>query len=86
MAEQYSGLTVEPGDKDSVARYLASLKSELAKEKPAREKAQAEAETLAQAVGNLKKTIDKFTAQVLVLEEKVLDRLNELRAKELAME
>jgi hypothetical protein len=43
--EQLMTLSVELGDKDSAARSLAALKSELAEEK-----AQAEAETLARAV------------------------------------
>jgi hypothetical protein len=34
----------------------------------------------------LKKTADKFTAQATELEEKVLNRLTELRTKELSFE
>jgi hypothetical protein len=34
----------------------------------------------------MKKTVDKFTAQVLELEEKVKDELNELHDKELSLE
>jgi transcription elongation GreA/GreB family factor len=40
--EQLMTLGVEPGDKDSAARYLASLKSELANEKNVRQEAQVE--------------------------------------------
>jgi hypothetical protein len=40
-------LKVEPRDKDSTARYLASLKCELANEKTARQEAQVEVQTLA---------------------------------------
>jgi hypothetical protein len=40
--EQLTTLGVEPGDKDLAARYLASLKAELAEEKAAWEQAQAE--------------------------------------------
>jgi cell shape-determining protein MreC len=58
----------------------------LTEEKAAREKAQAKVKTLARAVGDLKKTVDKFVAQVPDLEEKVLDALNELCAKELCLE
>jgi predicted nucleic acid-binding Zn-ribbon protein len=62
------------------------LKSELAHEKAAWKEAQDEVETLGWAVGDLKKMVDKFTDQVPTLEEKVLDWLNELRAKELSLE
>jgi hypothetical protein len=62
--EQLMALGVDPGDKDSAASYLASLKFELAHEKAARKQAQDEVETLGHAVGSLKKTIDKFAAQV----------------------
>jgi hypothetical protein len=34
----------------------------------------------------MKKTVDKFTVQVLELEEKVKDELNELHDKELSLE
>jgi uncharacterized coiled-coil protein SlyX len=47
------------------------LENELAEEKATRVKAQADAETLAQAVEDLKKMVDRFTAQVPALEEKV---------------
>jgi hypothetical protein len=78
--------SVQHGDKDSAATYLPSLKYELAEEKAAWEKAQAEADTLTWAIVDPKKMADKFTAQVPHLEEKVLDGLNKLRAKELALE
>jgi signal transduction histidine kinase len=88
--EQLTTLNAEPEDHDSVAKSLAALKLELAEEKATREKAQAEAETLARVVEDLKKLVGRFAAQVPVLEEKVkhldnkvLDGLTELRAKEL---
>jgi septal ring factor EnvC (AmiA/AmiB activator) len=84
--EQLTTLSVKPGDKDSAIKYLASLKSELADEKVARKEAKDEVQALARAVANLKKTPDKFTAQVTELEDKVLDRLTELCAKELSFE
>jgi phage host-nuclease inhibitor protein Gam len=62
------------------------LKFELAEEKTAREEAQAEVETLARAIGDLKKTVDKFATQVPELEEKFMDGLNKLCAKELSLE
>jgi hypothetical protein len=43
-------------------------------------------ETLGCAVGDLKKMADKFAAQVPALEEKIMDMLKELRAKELSLE
>jgi hypothetical protein len=39
--EQLTTLDVEPGDKGSATRYLASLKEELAEGKTAQEQAQA---------------------------------------------
>jgi hypothetical protein len=61
-------LGVDPGDKDSATRYLASLKSKLVNEKVARKEAKDEVLTLARACADLKKTVDKFTAQVPELE------------------
>jgi phage-related tail protein len=40
--EQLTVVRVKPADKDSAARYLASLKAELVQEKAAQEHAQAE--------------------------------------------
>jgi phage-related tail protein len=40
--EQLTAVRVKPADKESVARYLASLKAELVQEKAAQEHAQAE--------------------------------------------
>jgi chromosome segregation ATPase len=69
------------------------LKTELAEEKAAWEKAQAENETLAPAVDDLKKSMDRFATQIPNLEEKIkhlnnkiLDGLTELRAQELNLE
>jgi hypothetical protein len=44
---QHTTLGIEPGNQDSAAKSFAALKNELAKEKAAQEKAQADAETLA---------------------------------------
>jgi hypothetical protein len=89
--EQLMTLSVETVNQDSATKCLAALKFELAKEKAAREKAQAEAKTLAWAVGDLKKTVDGFVAQIHILEEKVkhmdnkvLDGLTKIHAKELS--
>jgi hypothetical protein len=84
--EQLMTLGIDPGDKDSATRYLASLKSEPVHEKASQKEAQVDVQTLARADGDLKKTADKFTTQVPTLEEKVLDGLNKLRAKELSLE
>jgi chromosome segregation ATPase len=86
-------LGVEPGDQDSAVKSLAALKAELAQEKAARGKAQAENETLTRAVDDLKKSTDRFATQIPDLEEKikhldnkVLHGLTELRAQELNLE
>jgi hypothetical protein len=59
---QHTTLGIELGNQDSAAKSFAALKNELAKEKAAREKAQADAETLAWAVTDLKKALDQFAA------------------------
>jgi predicted nucleic acid-binding Zn-ribbon protein len=69
--EQLMALGVIPGDPDSAAKAFADLKAKLAKEKAAREIAQTKVETLTQAVEDLKISIDRFTAQIPTLEEKV---------------
>jgi hypothetical protein len=91
--EHLMALSIEPGDHDSASKSLAALKSELAEEKVAQEKAQAKVETLARTVGDLKKTTDGLAAKVPFLEEKVklldnkvLDGLTEIRAKKLSLE
>jgi hypothetical protein len=48
--EQLVALGVKPGDQDLAAKSLTALKSKLAEEKLAREKAQTDAETLSRAV------------------------------------
>jgi chromosome segregation ATPase len=91
--EQLTTLDVELGDQDSAIKLFATLKNELAEEKAARVKAQADAETLAREVEDLKKMVDRFAARVPTLEEKlkqldnkVLDSLTEHRAHELNLE
>jgi hypothetical protein len=61
---QLTALGVEPGNQDSAAKSFATLKNDLVQEKTGWEKAQADAETLAQAVEELKKIVDKFTNQI----------------------
>jgi hypothetical protein len=84
--ERLTTLGVDPRDKDSAARYLASLKSKLVNEKATRKEDKDKVQTLARACADLKKMADKFIAQVPKLEQKVLDELTELRAKELSLE
>jgi chromosome segregation ATPase len=86
-------LDIVPGDLDSAAKAFADLKAELEKEKATREIAHAEVDTLTQGVKDLKISADKFTAQVPILEEKVkylenkvIDGVDEVRAKELNLE
>jgi chromosome segregation ATPase len=90
---QLTSLDVEPGDQDSTAKSLASLKDELVAEKTTCEMAQVEAETLTRVVEELKKTANQFAAQVPSLEEKVkyldnkiIDLLTELCTRELCLE
>jgi septal ring factor EnvC (AmiA/AmiB activator) len=78
-------LNIMPRDLDSATKSLTTLKAELVEAKTICKKAQVEAETLARAVKELKKTTDQFLAQVPALEEKVkhlnntiLDLLTEL--------
>jgi hypothetical protein len=63
-------LGVVHSDPDLAAKAFADLKTELAKEKASQEMAQTEVETLTWVVGDLKISVDIFTAQILVLEEK----------------
>jgi chromosome segregation ATPase len=81
------------GDLDSATKSFTDLKAELEREKAARETAHAEFDTLTRVVKDLKISADKFAAQVPILEEKakyvdnkVIDGLNEIRAKELDLE
>jgi hypothetical protein len=69
--EQLMALGMVPGDPDSSAKAFAGLRTELAKEKAAWEKAQIDLETLTWVVGDLKISADRFTAQIAALEEKV---------------
>jgi chromosome segregation ATPase len=91
--EQLMTLVVVPGDPNSAAKAFAALKEELVKEKGAQETAQTKVETLTWVVGDLKISADRFAAQILALKEKfkhldnkVIDGLNELRARELCLE
>jgi chromosome segregation ATPase len=78
---------------NSATKSLAAQKFELAEEKATQQKAQTEAETLTQAVGELEKMADGFAVQIHVLEDKVkyldnkvLNGVAEISAKELGLE
>jgi chromosome segregation ATPase len=86
-------LGVIPSDPDSATKAFADLKTELDNEKAARKATQIEADMLAQAVKDLKILANKFATQILTLEDKVeylknkvVDELNEVRARELCLE
>jgi hypothetical protein len=85
-------LGIVPGDLNLVAKGFTDLKAELEKEKAARGTAQAKVDMLTWVVKDLKISADKFTTQVPILEKvkhlenKVVDGLNEIRARELDLE
>jgi chromosome segregation ATPase len=86
-------LSIIPGDLDYATKAFTDLKAELEREKVAQEIAHIEVDTLTWAVNDLKIYADKFTAQIPNLEEKVkhlenkvIDGLNEVRARELCLE
>jgi hypothetical protein len=91
--EQLMALDVQHGDQDSAAKSLASIETKQVEEKDAQAKAQTEAMTLSQVVEYLKMIANRFAAQIPILEEKVehqdnkvLDGLTEMHAKELNLE
>jgi hypothetical protein len=89
-------LGVIPDDLDSATKAFADLKAELDKEKTARtvkDIAYTKVDTLTRAVKDLRISADKFTAQIPTLKEKVkhlenkvVDGLNKVRARELCLE
>jgi chromosome segregation ATPase len=86
-------LGVIPGDPDSAAKAIADLKAELDKEKAAQEIAHVEVDTLTRPIKDFETSSNKFAAQTPTLEEKVkhlenkvVDGLNEVRARELCLE
>jgi septal ring factor EnvC (AmiA/AmiB activator) len=93
LKEWLAALVVDPDDQDSATKSITTLKNELAKEKLAQEKAQADADTLSRVVEELKKSVDQLAAQVPSLETQVknlndkIAELNiELWARELGLE
>jgi hypothetical protein len=85
-------LDIVLGDPDSATKAFADLKNELDNEKAAQKAAQIEVDMLARAVKDLKISVDKFAAQIPILEDnveylenKVVYGLNEVRARELCL-
>jgi hypothetical protein len=83
--KQLMALRGVPSDPDSATKAFADLKDELAKEKAAQETTQIEVDMPTPVVESLNISADKFAAQIPILEEKVthlenkvIDRLNEL--------
>jgi predicted nucleic acid-binding Zn-ribbon protein len=77
----------------SEAKVFANLKADLDEEKAARVTAQAEADVLSRAVCDLKVSANSFVSQIPTLEDKlkhledkVVEGLKEVRARELCLE
>jgi hypothetical protein len=86
-------LGVSPVAPSSEAATLADLKVQLDEEKAVQVAAQVEADVLSQAVRDLKISGDRFATQIPTLqgkikqvEDKVVEGLNEVRARELCLE
>jgi chromosome segregation ATPase len=86
-------LGIVPGDPDLATKSFADLKTELDKERAAQIAGQVKIDVLTRAVQDLKISVDRFAAQIPTLEDKikhlknkVVDGLNEVRARELCLE
>jgi uncharacterized coiled-coil protein SlyX len=86
-------LGIIPGALDSASKDFVDMKVDLDEEKVARLAAQVEIDVLSQAVKDLTTFTDKFATQIPTLEDKVkhlenkvVDGLNEVRARELCLE
>jgi hypothetical protein len=86
-------LGIVPGDLDSATKAFANLMTKLNNEKAAQKVAQIEVDTLSRAVKDLKILADKFVVQIPTLEDKVkhlenkvVDGINEVMARELYLE
>jgi CO dehydrogenase/acetyl-CoA synthase delta subunit len=91
--DQLLALGVIPGAPGSETQALASLKADLDIEKDARVAAQVEADVLSWAVRDRKVSANKFATQIPILEDKdkhledkVMEGLKEVRARELCLE
>jgi predicted nucleic acid-binding Zn-ribbon protein len=86
-------LGVIPSAPGLEAKAFTDLKADLDEEKVARVTAQIEADALSQAIQDLKISADRFATQIPTLEDKVkhleskvVEGLNEVRARELCLE
>jgi hypothetical protein len=86
-------LGVIPGAPDSEAKTFVDLKVDLEKEKVAQVAAQIEADMISRAFRDLKVFVDRLATQIPILEDKlkyledkVVEGLNEVRARELFLE
>jgi hypothetical protein len=86
-------LGIIPGDLDSAAKAFADLKADLDEEKTAQFAVQVEVYLLTRVVRDLKISTDRFANQIPTLEDKVkhlenkvVDGLNQVRARELCLE
>jgi hypothetical protein len=91
--DQLLALGVIPGAPGSETQALASLKADLDIEKAARVAAQVKADVLSWAVRDRKVSANKFATQIPILEDKVkhledkvMEGLKEVRARELCLE
>jgi hypothetical protein len=83
-------LSIIPGAPGSAAKAFVELKADLDEQKAARLTTQIEVDMLTRAVRDLKISADRFATQIPTLEykvkhleNKVVDGLNETRAREL---
>jgi archaellum component FlaC len=86
-------LDIIPNALDPVSKDFADMKADLDEEKAARLAAQVEVDVLSRAIKDLKLSTDRFTTQIPILEDKVkhlenkvVDGLNEVQARELCLE
>jgi hypothetical protein len=91
--DQLLALGVIPYVPGLEARALADLKADLDEEKVTWVAAQVEADVLSRVVCDLKIFVNRFTTQITILEDKVkhledkvVERLKEIRARELCLE
>jgi hypothetical protein len=86
-------LGIAPGDPDSTTKAFVDLKTELDMERATWVTGQVKIDVLTRAIKDLKISADRFMAQIPTLkdkvkhlENKVVDGLNEVRARELYLE
>jgi predicted nucleic acid-binding Zn-ribbon protein len=91
--DQLMALGVIPGAPGLEAKAFTDLKADLDEEKATRVTAQVEVNVLSQAVRNLNVSADRFSSQIPTLEDKVkhledkvVEGLNKVRARELYLE